>query len=210
MAAYPHVVAGYLEARRLVLEAGYGSDIDWAEGLALVKPGPGYVLQETAWVILNSGFRFTVARKLWPNITRGFRGWVPEDIDESCIEEALKVLRHKGKIEAMAEMARIVRTEGVSQILADAQDPPKLRRLPWIGSITCWHLAKVLGVDVVKPDIHLTRAAIAAGFPTPQALCEAVREALGDRLTVIDSVFWRYGEQMKLQGWSSWTVLFGT
>lgn len=201
-------ILGYLTARQRVLEAGYGSDLDWAEGLAHVKPEPVYVLQETSWVILNSGFRYTVARKLWPGLTRAFRGWVPEAVDENCVTEALGILKHKGKIGAMGEMARIVRTEGIERIVAEAVDPPKLRRLPWIGPITCWHLAKVLGVDVVKPDVHLTRAAEAAGYGTPVALCEAIRDRLGDRLTVVDSVLWRYGERQKALGWPGWAELF--
>ena len=203
------VILGYLEAHRRVVDAGYGSDIDWAEGLAYVKPEPVYVVQETAWVILNSGFRYTVARKLWPGLSQAFRGWVPADVNETCVVEALKVFKHEGKIRAMAEVARLVREEGVEKILADAKDPPRLRRLPWIGPTTCWHLGKVLGADVVKPDVHLQRAAQAAGYATPLALCEVIRDRLGERLTVIDSVFWRYGERQRALGWPSWEELFG-
>jgi hypothetical protein len=203
-----HVVAGYLKARRAVLEAGYGSDIDWAEGLAGVKLDPQYVLREGSWVILNSGFRATVARKLWPGLSRAFHDWVPERITGKSITDGLLVFNHFGKIEAMAQLACIVRAEGIERIRAEAQEPLKLRRLPWVGDVTCWHLAKLLGADVVKPDVHLRRAAAAAGFDTPLDLCKAVQQVLGDRLTVIDSVFWRYGERQKLLGWEPWSTLF--
>jgi hypothetical protein len=83
-----------------------------------------------------------------------------------------------------------------------------LTRLPYIGKITCYHLAKLLGADVVKPDVHLTRAAHAAGKASALALCETVRDEIGERLTVIDSVFWRYGEQQIARGWPSWELLF--
>ena len=125
----------------------------------------------------------------------------------SCLPAARQVLRHEGKIGAMVQLAEIVRKEGIDTILADAKDPPRLTRLPWIGKITCWHLAKVLGADVVKPDVHLKRAAAAAGFPTALALCEIIRDVSGDRLTVVDSVLWRYGQQQKAQGWPDWETL---
>jgi hypothetical protein len=63
-------------------------------------------------------------------------------------------------------------------------------------------------VDVIKPDVHLTRAAKAAGFETALGLCENIRELSGDRLTVIDSVLWRYGEQRETQSWPTWEQLW--
>lgn len=207
--AIPQPALGFVDARRRVEEAGFGSDITWAEGLALVQPDPVYVTRETAWVILNSGFRFAVARKLWPALTRAFLDWAPELITDACIDGGLAVLNHPGKIRAMREIAGLVHADGIEPILRDAREPRRLRRLPWIGSITCYHLAKVLGADVVKPDVHLVRAATAAGFKTALELCEAVRVQLGGlRLAVIDSVFWRYGEQRLARGWPGWAELF--
>jgi len=202
------IAAGYLTARAKVVDAGYGPDIDWAEQLEHVKPTPTYVVQETAWVILNSGFRYAVARKLWPALSAAFRHWHPDLVTAKCVPAALRVFGHAGKVRAMVEIGAVVRDEGIAQIVADAQDPPKLRRLPFIGAITCWHLAKVLGADVVKPDVHLVRAAEAAGYASPEQLCRALQRELGDRLTVVDSVLWRYGEQQKARGWPTWGEIF--
>lgn len=201
------LMLGYLEAYGRVLEAGYAEDIHWADDLSRVKPDAHYVVNEGAWVILNSGFRYTVAKKLWPRLREAFHNFEPAAVSASCLPAARQVLRHEGKIGAMVQLAEIVRKEGIDTILADAKDPPRLTRLPWIGKITCWHLAKVLGADVVKPDVHLKRAAAAAGFPTALALCEIIREVSGDRLTVVDSVLWRYGQQQKAQGWPDWETL---
>ena len=202
------VAAGYLLAKRRVEIAGFGGDIAWAEKLGEVRPDAPIVMREMAWVVLNSGFRFTVAQKLWPALTRAFHGWVPELIDEGCLPRAREVLAHEGKIGAIVKLAALLRAEGHERIVAEVADPMKLTRLPYIGKITCWHLAKVLGADVVKPDVHLQRAALAAGYPTPLALCEVVRDEVGDRLTVVDSVLWRYGEQRQAQGWPTWEVLW--
>jgi hypothetical protein len=201
---------GYMDAHKLVA-ADYGADIDWADGLRNVKPDAYYVLREGAWVIVNSGFRYAVARKLWPALTEAFNDFDPPLVTSDCLKRALAILNHKRKMVAILSLADEVRSqdgEGWKQIVLDAQDPPKLTRLPYIGKITCWHYAKVLGADVVKPDVHLERAAKAAGFATPLALCEKIRDQLGERITVIDSVLWRYGEQQKKRGWPEWDALW--
>lgn len=202
-------LSGYLRAKELVLGVGYEPDIRWAEGLAHVRPDAVYVWREAAWVVVNSGFRFAVARKLWPGIREAFYDFDPAKLEEPCRVRALAVLKHPGKIGAIFKLGEFVRAEGIASILDDARAPMKLRRLPWIGAITCWHLAKVLGVDCVKPDVHLQRAARAAGFATPHDLCAVVQDGTGDRLTVADSVLWRYGEQQRARGWPAWEVLFG-
>jgi hypothetical protein len=202
------VLAGYLAAYGCVVEAGFEKDIQWAKGLASVEPDDRYVMCEGAWVIVNSGFRYNVARKLWPELTRVFWDFDPHCIGPEDMKRGLKVLRHERKIHAIIDLAALIHKDGVASILEDAKDPPKLTRLPYIGPITCWHLAKVLGVDAVKPDVHLQRAATAAGYPSPLALCEEIRTASGDRLTVIDSVLWRYGQQQQERRWLPWDQLF--
>jgi hypothetical protein len=161
-------------------------------------------------VIINSGFRFQVARRLWPGLERAFRGFKVGAVDASCVPVALAVLSHPGKIGAIVQLAELLQREGPEPILTLAQHPPDLACLPWIGKITCWHLAKVLGADVVKPDVHLQRAARAAMASSPRALCEVIQAETGDRLAVIDSVLWRYGEQQRVRDWPGWVELWAT
>ncbi len=67
-----------------------------------------------------------------------------------------------------------------------------LQTFPSIGPITSDHLAKNIGLDLVKPDRHLTRLSQAAGFTSPVDLCRAIADLTGDKLAVIDIVLWRY------------------
>lgn len=202
------ILTGYLDAKERIVGAGYGEDLDWAESLHTVRPDTHYVFRETAWVILNSGFRYQVARKLWPRLSEVFHQFDISKVDASCLVAGLKVLNHPGKMRAIIQLAEILRTEGIEAILRDAKDPEKLTRLPWIGKTTCWHLAKVLGQDVIKPDVHLQRAAKATGYERPLDLAAAIQVRLGEPLTVIDSVLWRYGEQRLARGWPDWPELF--
>jgi len=196
---------GYLTASEFVVDAGFASDIDWAEDLRFVVPTPEYVMREAAFVILNSGFRFQVARKLWPDLTTAFRGLDPKLIDESCRAPALRVLRHERKINAIIVMAVIVRDD-LPGIVSDRNEPEQLCRLPYIGPVTCYHLAKLLGADVVKPDVHLVRAARAAG-KDPHDLCRLIASLTGYRITTVDSVLWRWGEQRQATD-ADWAALW--
>ncbi len=202
------LLTGYVDAKERVVAAGYAGDIMWAEGLDRVQPDPPYMLREFGWVVVNSGFRYAVARKLWPGLLRAFHGFHVELVTGECLPAALAVLNHPGKLGAIVAFAELLRAGGAPEVLEDAKGPLRLCRLPWIGKITCWHLAKVYGVDCVKPDVHLTRAAVAAGAASPLELCAAIRDALGDRLTVVDSVLWRYGEQRAKRGWADWDGVF--
>jgi hypothetical protein len=213
------LVDGYMRARRCIIAAGYEDDLKWAESLQRIKPDARYVMLEGAWVILNSGFRFTVAQKLWPALRAAFHDFDPARVDESCLPAALKVLKHEGKLRAMVALASWLRSEGHERLVELADDPPRLTVIPFIGDVTCWHFAKVLGADVVKPDVHLVRAAHAAHRATPKRLCMAIRDEMrrtneadgvNDRLAMIDTVLWRYGERMegKLIGWPSWVDLW--
>jgi hypothetical protein len=64
--------------------------------------------------------------------------------------------------------------------------------LPYFGPATSRHLGKSLGLDIAKPDRHLSRLAKATGFTDAQGLCEALASVTGDRVAVIDLVLWRY------------------
>ena len=69
-----------------------------------------------------------------------------------------------------------------------------LGTLPLIGKTTKWHLAQNIGIDCVKPDLHLIRLSNQFGFDTPLSMCECIRSDIGDaeKLSVIDLILWRY------------------
>lgn len=66
-----------------------------------------------------------------------------------------------------------------------------LQTLPEIGKVTKYHLARNIGLDVVNPNRHLTRLAEVAGT-TPEELCRSVAKAIGERVGVVDYVFYQW------------------
>ena len=68
----------------------------------------------------------------------------------------------------------------------------ELQRFSYIGAITAFHLAKNIGVSIAKPDRHLTRLCNAAGFAQVGELCQCIASFVGDDISKVDTVLWRF------------------
>jgi len=155
-------------------------------------------LREAAWVVLNSGMRESVVRTRFPLISASFRWWrsaaeIARHARE-CIEEALACFRHESKIRAIASIAKIIARDGIvtwRDRMASDDVMVQLQALPFIGPTTAYHLAKNLGLNVAKPDRHLTRIATAAGYVSPAELCTVLSRMTMDDIAVVDTILWR-------------------
>jgi hypothetical protein len=192
------LVESYLTAREVVISKGYAAEIDWQDTRCLSLLSESEFLEEAAWVVLSTGMRESVIRRYFPKITSAFLNWVSAETiiqnRTSCEATAVKVFNHPRKISAIGSICeRIARTEFATfreKIQTEGVD--FLQTLDFIGPVTKYHLAKNVGLDVVKPDRHLVRWAKAANFKYPKDLCQAIAEITGDKLSVIDLVLWRY------------------
>lgn len=169
----------YMDLKREIIARGHADEIDWAE---TVKPVADSLTfwREYTWVILNSGMKNQVARKIADKVYPAVEGG----------GSAATVFGHKGKCAAIDRgwREREVWFQTYWRLTTDAAKMEFLRELPWIGGITCWHLAKNLGANVAKPDRHLVRIAGAEGT---HALCERLSNVTGDRIATVDLVIWR-------------------
>lgn len=167
----------------------YADEIRWAETLPpLEQQTPDTFLQEYVWVVLNAGMREQVARGIYDRFT------------VACDPA---VIRHPGK-RAAVERGLAHKGEWFAALLAAEDKLAFLESLPWIGPVTKYHLARNLGIDVVKPDRHLVRLAAQFGFASPDAMCRAIQPETGLpglelRLGTIDLVLWRYCNLIRIQ-----------
>ncbi len=168
----------YLAIKQQVIAAGYGREIQWCEDVKACDD-PKKFLLEYIWVVLNSGMKNQVAQRLYEKVLQAM-------IDKKPIRS---VFKHPGKVVAINAMIRHYR--GKFNLYRDSKDKLFfLETLPWIGKITKFHLGRNLGLDVCKPDRHLSR--IAAKYNTTALnLCETLSVATGDRIGVVDVVLWR-------------------
>jgi hypothetical protein len=187
----------YIGAKEHVLQSGFAQEIDWQEGLTLDEIDARHVLQEQAWVVLSTGMRATVVAQLFESISSAFCNWDIDAIQRNpnrCIDRAFRAFRHRGKINAIATNCGLLADEGLDEWKNALRifGPTWLMRLAYIGPVTCMHLAKNFGLDVVKPDRHLIRMSQASGHRDAGSLCELFSDLSGDRVSVVDLVLWRY------------------
>ena len=192
------LVDAYIMARDAVIAAGYGWEIDAQKNASLDEITEKDFLQEAAWVILSAGMKESVIRKKFTGLSHAFLYWESASAiakgKQVCRATALSCFGHKGKIDAILAVADHVAENGFHYVKQSIQErgPQYLQAFPFIGPVTCWHLAKNLGLDVVKPDRHLSRISAVAGFGSPHSLCRAIADLSGERISVIDIVLWRF------------------
>src|SRR5487761_422327 len=192
------LASAYVKAKLKVLASGFAPEIMWQKTLRIQELTEVDLLRECAWVILSSGMRESVVRKKFPDIGHAFFDWVSaQEIvwhSDHCIRTALQFFRHERKIEAIAQSAQIIYSKGF-EVLRDeiARDPiGTLQQFPYIGPATSFHMAKNIGLPFAKPDRHLCRLAALAGYQRPSDLCSAIADYIGDPVSVVDIVLWRF------------------
>ena len=188
----------YLTAKERVIEAGFADEIDWQDRVSLDNLDESTFLSESAWVVLSSGFREAILRCRFADISNAFLHWASADLiithREACQSNALRIFRNGRKIGAILKIVERVANDGIEVIRRQIlnRGTEFLRELPFIGPITSCHLAKNLGVPIVKPDRHLARMAAWTGYESADHMCRTISKYVGDSVGVIDVVMWRY------------------
>jgi hypothetical protein len=188
----------YTEAKNVILQGGFGWEIDWQSKINLDNVSEKDFLRESAWVVLSSGMRETVIRKHFSEITFCFLEWESGQqiaaMKKYCIEAALKIFNSPGKINAIAEIATTIANTGFEQFKLRLEENPieTIQALPFMGPVTSYHLAKNIGLPYAKTDRHLFRLSKIFGFPNAQELCQSISTLSGDAIQTVDVVLWRY------------------
>ncbi len=173
-------------------------ELRWQRSLDFSTFTESDILRETAWVVLCSGFREQVVRRKFDYISLCFCDWesskaIVESRDH-CRRSALSSFRSERKIGAIIKVAELLTDEGFATFKQRVlQDPiVTLTTLPFIGSVTAFHLAKNLGLEVVKPDRHLVKLTTRFGYTSADQMCRELSEWTGESVSVIDLALWRF------------------
>ena len=190
--------AAYLKAKEVVLKAGFREEMLWQESVNFNGISESDFLREHAWVTLASGMSESVIRQLFHGVSSAFYYWASAKMivenESHCRRLALNHFNNFRKIEAIINTARRITSYGFSRFKEDLRARPLelLQTLPYIGPVTCYHLAKNIGLPVAKPDRHLTRLANSVGYQDVQLFCKHISLLSGDSVPVVDIVLWRF------------------
>lgn len=192
------LAATYLDAKEAVLAEGFSDEIDWQHEVCLSLLTESVFLREAGWVVFSTGFKEAIIRQKFGDLSDAFLNWKSArsivQRKKLCRRDALKVFCHEKKVDAVLQIAELVAEEGFGYVkdCVWKSGIDFLRELPFVGPVTAFHLAKNIGIPVVKPDRHLMRIAHTAGYNSPDELCTVISNIVGDPLPVIDLVIWRY------------------
>ena len=196
----PHLTLAQFRELEAVLRArGYDDMITWSETIMPPTDARTFA-REVIYVICNSGMNFITANGIYWKCVRALnRG-----------HSSSTVFGHPGKTKAIdyvwAHRAILYAAFGIAE-----NKLAYCHTLPFIGNTTKHHLAKNLGLDTIKPDVHLMRLAQAEQV-SPMALCARLAYQTGYRQSTVDSILWRACADRYLQssvyltaGWAAAT-----
>lgn len=192
------LLAMYVSFRDTVVRSGFGPELRWQANLDFDSTTETDFLKEASWVVLTTGFNEGIVRQRFTQLSEAFFGWSSAkqvvEAKERCRRRALAAFSNPAKIDAILEIAEMVAQMGFVTVKKQIRDEGVsfLQRFPYIGPVTSWHLAKNLGLAVVKPDRHLVRLSRAAGVGSPFELCSRISSITGDGVAVVDLVLWRF------------------
>jgi hypothetical protein len=179
--ADPITPEAYLELKLRLIDLGYTEELIWQENVRSPDTAEDFA-REAIFVIVNAGMKVQVARPIFERVMAAV----------TAGRSAGSAFGHQAKCRSIDRLwaeraewfARFQAARTPEEILA------VLEGIGGIGAITKFHLGKNLGLEVCKPDRHLTRLAEREGS-TPAALCERLARATGDSKATVDLVLWR-------------------
>jgi len=192
------LATSYPFIKQIVIEEGYQNEIEWQKNINFDDIDRKYLIREIAWVILSSGMKEAIIKKIFSKISTLFNNWDgPEKIIENknyYYNKGLKIFNNPKKIKAILDSMELVLQYDISNLKEKIRKSPNdvLQSFPFIGPVTCYHLAKNIGLPVAKPDRHLVRIAQLVGYDSVQMFCEDISNVCGDSVPVVDIVFWRF------------------
>jgi hypothetical protein len=193
-----HLQLKYNFAKQIVFDEGYANEVLWQETVDFEELSESSLLRELAWVILSSGMKEQIIRRIFKNISPCFFNWCSSSLiainASECYKNAIGIFRNQKKINAIINSSKQVYEIGFEELKECISDNPieTLLDFPFIGRVTVYHLAKNIGICIAKPDRHLVRIAELEGFDNVQEFCETISNLTGDCIPVVDIVFWRF------------------
>lgn len=196
--SFDDILRSYLLAEQFVLSRGYVDEICWQERNSMDDLTESRFLSECAWVILSGGMSYSVVNSLFDRFSECFLNWSSASSivlhSSKCFNSAFRIFGNPKKLYAILEIAEIVNEEGFNKVLQNIEryQVEYLQKLPFVGPITSYHLAKNIGLNISKPDRHLQRIATACGYECSLELCSDISDHVGEKESVVDLILWRF------------------
>lgn len=148
---------------------------------------------EYIWCVYVAGFNSKVVARSWKLLIEAYSSW--QECDGTRWGRVALINRNSNKFSAVSSTAALMRHFRrvhpawwlkFRETFLDSVD--KMRQLQGIGPVASHHLARNLGHNTVKPDLHLWRLAKHFEFPDPFCMCEFLSGLSGEKIAVVDLI----------------------
>lgn len=181
-------------------KAFYQQEIDNISATKFNEVTPEFFFREYIWVVHATGFSAKAVGKFMPRLLEAYGDWktLGKQRPDEAIERVRVVCNNPQKISAIHRMARTMSdvVDSGSMTWEDYREQAlgsteKMTKLPYIGKVTCFHLARNIGLlDSVKPDLHFVRMAEHWGFGDSVSMCKAMQGDSDLPLGIVDLILW--------------------
>jgi len=195
------------------------ADLAWSAGCLGIdhhKLTSRQLYAEMSFSILASGFRVETVNKKWQIFSEIFHNWNLDELFEKSnlvgcmtggvalkdlriLEGALHIFNNKRKVNAIlwnGTRLFLIESEGRwPQVRAGIyEDVDTLKQFIYIGDILKYHIARNIGIDTIKPDLHIKRIAEHYDLD-PFEMAKDLSKHFKIPEHTVDTILWRYGER---------------
>lgn len=178
----------------------YGDELERMSSVKLEDVDADFFFREYVWVVHATGFSAKAVGKFMPRLMDAYGPWRDLGSDPDYMVRVSKVCNNPQKASAVASMAKAMKAAetacGWEEYRKDNLSSVELlRKLPYIGKVTCYHLGRNIGLlDCVKPDLHLVRLAEHWGFKGCEEMCRSMQKLADPErympLGIVDLILW--------------------
>jgi len=168
-----------------------------------------------------SGYKVSILRNRWEDIKKAFSNYNVHkvsrytDRDFKKMMQNPKLIKNQRKLRACIENAKIMNEISEKYgsfgeyLERNKTDLKKLKedlinRFHYLGNVLVLEYLKEIGIDSIKPDVHVVRVMYRLGLInseriSPENIDKVIEVAnkmsrlTGEKLSVIDAIFWMYG-----------------
>lgn len=187
----------YFKKARLFVETFYSDEIKRISSVKFDEVTPELFFRECIWVVHATGFSAKAVGSFFPRLTEAYGTWEQastRDFERTWNKVKL-VCNNQPKAKGVCWIAKIIdsgiKTHGWKELKnKEFNTPELLQKLPFIGSVTCYHLARNIGLlDSIKPDLHLVRMAKYWGYDNCIEMCKDLKPE-NMELGIVDYILW--------------------
>ena len=179
----------FFALEKYIIDSGLGADKDSFETIKERLHNPPILsanefAEECIYVILAGGFRQKIAKRKFGEIMDFI--YAGGDVSE---KKLLPIFGNVNKIRAIIKIWNKSKNyrNGFYELKTDAEKLTYLATLPHIGEITKNHIARNLGINVVKHDVWIQRLESVFG----DKMFAQIEKATGLNRGYIDVVLWK-------------------